>query len=177
MATIRPARCYRWDSPAYTRVAKNPQDSYISGIPASKINRFDMGNMRGEFDTEASIIFEENVQVRHNALEAARITTQYTLERRLGVANYFFKIRVYPHHVMRQNTQALGAGADRVSDGMRRSFGKAIGRAARVHRNQKIFTIYFNKTDPRVRIVKAALKKAMHKLPGNAKIRINEAKE
>ena len=63
----------------------------------------------------------------------------------VGRMNFHFKIRVYPHHVLRENKQATGAGADRVSEGMRLSFGKPVGTAAR-ESNEKIFTIY---THPR----------------------------
>jgi len=175
MAGIRPAKCYRWDSPAYTRTANNPGDAYISGVPASKINHFDMGNKLGDFDTQASIVFKNKIQLRHNALEAARIAAQYTLEKKVGLANYFFKIRVFPHHIMRQNVQAIGAGADRVSDGMRRAFGKPIGRAARVSKNQKVFTVYYDQEEQRQKMVKKALDKARKKLPPQSKIVIEEA--
>ncbi|MFC2162796.1 50S ribosomal protein L16 [Candidatus Altiarchaeota archaeon] len=170
MAGIRPARCYKWDSPAYTRVSKNPSNSYITGIPASKINRYDMGNPKADFDTEASITYKENCQVRHNALEACRIIIQKNLEKKIGVANYYFKVRVYPHHIMRQNVQASGAGADRVSEGMRRAYGKPIGRTARLHKGQAIFSVYFNKTDPKISVIKDAFKKARIKLPGSTNV-------
>ncbi len=177
MAGIRPAKCYRWDSPAYTRVSNNPSESYITGIPASKINRFDMGNPIGEFNTEVSIVYTTNTQVRHNALEATRINVQKSLEKKIGVANYYFKVRVYPHHVMRQNVQASGAGADRVSEGMRRAFGKPIGRCARVHKGQALFTVYFDITDPRLNVIKATFKSAMKKLPGEMRIIVKDVKK
>ena len=172
MATIRPAKCYRWDSPAYTRVSRRPSDSYITGIPGSKIIHFDMGNRRGDFDHKAQRVYEENVQVRHNAMEAARIMIQKKLEREWGVQNYRFKINVYPHHVLRENVCATGAGADRVSDGMRRSYGKPIGRAARIHRGQPIVTVEFNLTEPKRRYIKRVLNTASNKLPGKTKLRI-----
>ena len=177
MAGIRPAKCYRWDSPAFTRVSNNPSDSFITGIPASKLTNFDMGKMNADFDTEAALVYNVDVQIRHNALEAARIQAQKTLEKSVGVANYFFKVRPYPHHIMRENVQASGAGADRVSDGMRHAFGKPIGRAARLNRNQKLFSIYFNKTDQRIETVKQALKQALIKLPGKKSILFEPVKQ
>ncbi|MCX6695808.1 MAG: 50S ribosomal protein L16 [Candidatus Altiarchaeota archaeon] len=176
MAGIRPAKCYRWDSPAYTRVNNNPSDSYITGIPASKLNTFNMGNVKGEFDTEASIVYSVNIQVRHNALDAARVQAQKTLEKSVGLANYFFKVRPYPHHVMRENVQASGAGADRVSDGMRHAFGKPIGRAARINRGQKLFSVYFNNNEQRLAIVKKALHQAEKKLPGYTSVLVEPVK-
>jgi large subunit ribosomal protein L10e len=131
---LRPAKCYGWDSPAYTRVAKNPQDSFITGIPGSKITRYNMGNLTGKFDTELSIVTMGEIQIRHNALESARIAVNKILEDKIGVNNYRLKLRVYPHHVMRENVMATGAGADRVQSGMRGAFGKPVGTAARIRK-------------------------------------------
>ena len=173
---LRSSKCYKWDSPAYTRVAKNPQDSYITGIPGSKITRFNTGNLTGEFDTEISVISTEDIQVRHNSLEAARITVNRTLEEFIGTSNYHFKIRVYPHHILRENVMATGAGADRVQSGMRNAFGKPISSAARVHKGQQILTVYLNKTDERIVHAKKALRKAIKKLPGELAIEIKPRK-
>ncbi len=173
---LRPAKCYRWDSPAYTRVAKNPQDSFITGIPGSKITRYDMGNLRGNFNTEISIITAENIQIRHNALESARITSNKILEDKVGVNNYTLKLRVYPHHIMRENVMATGAGADRVQSGMRHAFGKPVGAAARIRKGHAVFSVYINEDDARIRNVKKALKTAMAKLPGELKIVIKPIK-
>ena len=50
-----------------------------------------------------------------------------------------FESHTYPHHVLRENKQATGAGADRVSQGMRCAFGKNVGTAARVKRAKSNF--------------------------------------
>lgn len=163
---IRPGRCYRWDSPAYTRVSKNPADSYITGIPGSKLNRFEIGNVKGDFATSLSVVADENITIRHNSLEAARVAATKVLTEKVGSNNFMLKVRVYPHHILRENVGAVGAGADRVSDGMRNSFGKPIGRAARVHRKQAVLTVYFNKEGERFTSVKRSLKNAIQKLPG-----------
>jgi large subunit ribosomal protein L10e len=73
------------------------------------------------------------------------------------------KLRVYPHQVLRENKQATGAGADRVSSGMRHAFGKAVGTAARVDAEQKIFSVSTAPTS--VPQAKMALRRAGHKLP------------
>ena len=129
---LRPAKCYRWDSPAYTRIANNPGDSFITGIPGSKLNRFEMGTLSGDFNTEIALVTDESIQMRSNCLEASRIAANKVLEDNIGVSNYRMKVRVYPHHVIRENVMATGAGADRVQMGMRQSFGKPMGTAARV---------------------------------------------
>jgi len=174
MASLRPAKCYRWDSPAYTRVSKRPSDSYITGIPGSKIIHFDMGNSKAEFDTKIELIYKDDMQVRHNALESTRVMIQKKLEKEIGVQNYHFKINVYPHHVMRENITATGAGADRVSDGMRRAYGKPIGRAARVKKGQALVTVKFNNTDVKRRFIKKVLRTAINKLPGDVSVRVTE---
>ncbi|PKP52411.1 MAG: 50S ribosomal protein L16 [Candidatus Altiarchaeales archaeon HGW-Altiarchaeales-3] len=167
---LRPSRCYHWDSPAYTRVSKNPSASFITGIPGNKIFHFTMGNPQGKFNSEVSIVAQQKIQVRHNAMEAARVSTNKKLEKNIGVKNYLFKVRVYPHHVMRENTQASGAGADRVQTGMRRAFGKPVGRAARVYNKQKVMSVFLDLTgdeDENLKIVKDALRTASLKLPGD----------
>ena len=163
---LRPAKCYRWDSPAYTRIANNPGDSFITGIPGSKLNRSEMGNLNGDFNTEISLVSDEKVQMRSNCLEASRIAANKVLEDSIGASNYRMKVRVYPHHVIRENVMATGAGADRVQMGMRQSFGKPMGTAARVAAGQKVISIFLNKTDDAIKAAKKAMRCASVKVPG-----------
>ena len=86
-----------------------------------------------------------------------------------GIYDYRLKIRVYPHHVLRENKQATGAGADRVSQGMRASFGKAVGIAARVQPNQVIMSV--ETFERNIEHAKDALRKASSKLPSPCKIK------
>ncbi len=133
---IRPAKAYRYFSgPAYTR------REYVKGVPGIRVTFFDMGNPKGDFPVEMSLISQETGQIRHNALEAARIAANRLLEVKAGKDNYHFKLRVYPHQILRENPMATGAGADRISDGMARSFGRPIGTAARISSGQKIMSV------------------------------------
>jgi len=175
--SIRPAKCYKWDSPAYTRVSNNPSTSFITGIPGSKLIHFEMGNNTSDYDSTAQLVATENIIIRHNALESARMAVQKKLEKELGVTNYLFKINVFPHHIIRENVMATGAGADRVQDGMRKSYGKPMGRAARVHANQAVFTVKFNKTTPRVNTVRTTLNSAKKKLPGKFTLKLDLPKK
>lgn len=154
----KPGKMYRnLAKKAYTR------KEYMGGVPGSKIVQFDMGNLSQEFPLEISLSVEEACQIRHTALEAARISINRKLLKDVGRMNFRLKLRVYPHHVLRENKQATGAGADRVSEGMRLSFGKAVGSAARVMKDQAIFSIY---TIPQYHDkCKEALKAGGHKLP------------
>jgi large subunit ribosomal protein L10e len=135
---------------------------YMGGVPASRITQFVIGNKTAEFPISLAMTANEKCQLRHNSLEAARISANKALEKYIGSANYRFVIRVHPHIVIRENKQATGAGADRVSQGMRRAYGKPVGTAARVQVNQVIMTI---ETTPQFSApAKAALRKAGMKL-------------
>jgi large subunit ribosomal protein L10e len=92
----------------------------------------------------------------------------------VGRSNFHFKVRVYPHHVLRENKQATGAGADRVSEGMRLAFGKAVGTAARVDPGQKILTVY--STPQYLEKIKDALRHSAHKLPTPAHLKVSTIK-
>lgn len=135
----------------------------MGGVPAPRINQFVMGNTRGAFPTEYILVAHEQCQIRHTALEAARIAANRHIQKHAGATNYKLIVRVYPHHIIRENKQATGAGADRVSQGMRRSFGKNVGTAARVAAGQTMMVVQVN---PNMETqAKEALRKAAMKLP------------
>lgn len=113
----------------------------MGGVPLSRITQFVSGNKSAKFPIQLSLTANEKCQLRHNALESARISANKVLEKYIGSANYLLHIRVYPHIVIRENKQATGAGADRVSQGMRHAYGKPVGTAARVNMNQILMTI------------------------------------
>jgi large subunit ribosomal protein L10e len=154
----KPARMYRnITQRSYTR------REYMGGVPGSKIVTYDMGNLKDEFPVHISIKAKEACQIRHSALEAARVSANRILLESLGQPNYHLKIRVFPHEVLRENKQATGAGADRVSQGMRQAFGKAVGTAARVREGQKLMTVYINPAS--FKLAKKSLLSAGQKLP------------
>jgi large subunit ribosomal protein L10e len=136
---------------------------YMGGVPGSKVVHYDMGNLNTEFPVTLTLVAKEPCQIRHTALEAARVTANRYLMTYVGRLNFHMKLRVYPHQVLRENKQATGAGADRVSSGMRHAFGKAVGTAARVDAEQKIFSVSTAPTS--VPQAKMALRRAGHKLP------------
>lgn len=159
----KPAKMYRdIKGQTYTR------RKYMGGVPASRIAQFEMGNKKGEFPITLGILAKESCQIRHNALEAARIAANKYLGKMVGSNGYHLKILIFPHNVLRENKTATGAGADRVSEGMRRSFGKAIGTAARVRNEQTLIIV--RTTKQHFETAKKALKKASMKLPTPCKI-------
>jgi len=163
----KPSSMYR-----YIRGQASTRKEYMGGIPASRITQFVLGNRKADFPVQVSLIAIEKCQVRHNALESARITANRAMEKKVGVVNYRLRIRVYPHNVLRENKQATGAGADRVSQGMRSSWGKIVSVAARVQPNQILMTVETTKQN--IEQAKDALRKAGMKLPTPCKINIDE---
>ncbi len=165
--TRKPARMYR-----YVKSMANTRREYMGGVPASRITQFIVGNKTAEFPVQLTLTANEKCQLRHNSLEAARISANKALEKNIGITNYRMQIRVYPHNVIRENKQATGAGADRVSMGMRRSFGKPVGTAARVEADQTIMIV--ETTQQFYLPAKAALRKAGMKLSTPCTIRLEK---
>ena len=52
---------------------------YIAGKPQLKIARFSSGRPGSDYDYKLELIVTENVQIRHNALEAARLGANKTM--------------------------------------------------------------------------------------------------
>lgn len=161
----KPARMYREvKGKAYTR------REYMGGVPGNRIVQYEMGDKTGDFPLQLNLIAKEACQIRHMSLEAARIAANRYIQKKAGTSNYHLKINVYPHHVLRENKVAVGAGADRISDGMRGAFGSLVGTAARVKAGQKLITI--RTTDSYLRHAKAALRKAGIKVPTPCRIEV-----
>ena len=150
---------------------------YMGGVPGSHVVHYDMGNKQGEaeFPIKVTLIADERCQIRHTALEAARITANKKMVAATGRLGYHIKLRTYPHEVLRENKQATGAGADRVSSGMRGAYGKNVGTAARVSAGQKVFTISVDKEH--FAVAKDALWRAGQKLPTPTRIVIDKGQE
>jgi large subunit ribosomal protein L10e len=164
--TIMRAKNYRAvKGQAYTR------REFIKGFPQPKITKFTMGDTKSSFGYEGKLISLEAAQIRHNALEAARVATNRLLMEKL-VNNYQLQVHPYPHTILRENKMIFGAHADRLQDGMRRSFGKPIGTAARVRPNQTIISVFVNADA--VELAKESLKRGSAKLPMPCRIVIEK---
>jgi len=135
---------------------------YIHGAPALKISKFMMGDTKSQFEYRFSLVAQGPVQVRHNALEAARVSANKVLFDALGETGYKIHLRLYPHIILRENRMIATAGADRLQEGMRRAFGKPTGRAARIKFGQSILDIYVNSNA--VETAKQALRAGSKKL-------------
>ncbi len=166
----KPASMYRRiTGQAYTR------REYMGGVPASRVSQFDMGNLQADFPVVLTLKVKNRVQVRHTSLEAGRIAANRVLSSNAGSQNYHLSVRAYPHMVLRENKLATGAGADRVSSGMRAAFGKTVGTAARLERNQAILTVKI--PADKVSVAKDALWRASMKFPSPCYVVVEKGQE
>jgi large subunit ribosomal protein L10e len=170
MARIRKFVSYRRIERPYTRISKYKEKSYIRMSPNLRVVAFETGSPQKKFQYTLKLISKADLQIRDNALESAKQTSNRLLEKDIGTSSYHLKIKPYPHHVMRENPIAAGAGADRFSTGMKKSFGKPIGVAAQIKKGQTIFQVSVNKTN--LGIAKTALTRASKKLPCSCSIQI-----
>ena len=131
--------CYRkGNGQPYTR------KKYIKGKPQIKIAKFE-GGQKGDYDFSVQLLINEKMQLTHMAIESTRLTANKRLEKTAGETGYFSKLRIYPHVLLRENKMIAAAGADRLQEGMRRAFGKAVSLAARVNRGQCIMEFQVKK--------------------------------
>lgn len=172
MAKLRKFCAYRRLERPYTRKSKYRKLSFIKSTPNSKVVRYEAGNLTKEFPLKVDLISKDPLHIRHNAIESARLTSHRFLEKSLGKQGFRLSIRIYPHHILRENPLASGAGADRMSTGMKMSFGKAIGMAARVKPDQALMTVGIEKQH--MDIAKRAMKRASYKFPCSCRIAVRE---
>ncbi len=78
--------------------------------------------------------------------------------------NFYLKINVYPFHVIRENKMLAMAGADRLQQGMRLSFGVPSGRAARILKPGTVI-MHLEVENKNLAHAKEALRRAASKLP------------
>ena len=157
-------QCYRrGNGQPYTR------KEYIKGKPQIKIAKFH-GGKKGNYDFSVQLMLNEKLQIRHMAIESTRLAANKTLEKTVGETGYWSRLRIYPHVLLRENKMIAAAGADRLQEGMRRAFGKAVSLGARVKAGQIIMEMHVKKEH--VDAATKALKDACVKLPGTATINV-----
>jgi len=169
---LRPGHCYSSKSDrAFTRFAvKVHRKSFVGAIPGIKTRQFNMGNGTKKFSHILDLVVENHCQIRDNAIESVRMAINRYLHNHAGKDGYFMKIRVYPFHILRENKQAQGAGADRVSQGMSHAFGRNIGRSVRVRPGQKIISVLVD--EEHVDVARKALLRANSRIGASLSIRV-----
>jgi len=116
------------------------RNEFIHGPPQSRITKYTAGTYREDYTHELLLVPETDLQIRDVAIESARITISKMLTSRLN-DRFYLEVKAHPHHVLRENKMIFGAHADRLQEGMRRAFGKPIGRAARVKAGEPVFRL------------------------------------
>eukprot|EP01083_Nonionella_stella_P156084 505027_1 len=162
----RPAKCSR-----YQKNKPYIRSRFCRGVPDPKIRIFDCGNKRAGVDVfpfVAHLVSDEKEQISSEALEAARVACNKYMIKACGKDAFHIRTRCHPHHVIRQNKMLSCAGADRLSTGMRHSYGKPLGRAARIGIGHPIVSVRCK--DVNGEHVLEALRRAKYKFPGRQKI-------
>ena len=126
-----------------------------------KISRFKLG--AGEYDFGMRVVPQESCYLKQEALEAARVVVNSLLEKKLGENAYILRVKIYPHIITREHRLLGQAGADRISQGMVRAFGKPTGRKAKLAKGQTIMEVFAKHENENV--VKTALTAGLYKLP------------
>lgn len=161
----------------YTRRSYRKTKAYIKVVPGSKIVKFKMGNIKsyneGKFKYHVRLRNNERIQVRDNSLEACRMLVNKVMEAK-APGQFYFEVRVYPHHLLRENKTAAGAGADRLSSGMKHSFGIVIGRAAIVNAGNEILFVACA-GEKEAKLAREALHMIKSKVPGSTSVVFEKA--
>ena len=178
MASLRKANAYsKRHVVPFTRISKRKQKSFIKVVPPQKIVKFTMGNEQafneGKLPYILNVVSTDNVQIRHNALEACRQYINKKMDTSFAGV-YFFRVVPFPHHIQRENKMLTGAGADRMQTGMQLSFGKSMGKAAIVKAGSNVFVLAL--PNPKaVTFAREVIREIKAKLP--CKVRVEEAKK
>ncbi len=162
----------------FTRNSKSKKHAFIKVTPHSKITKLTGGKTveyaAGKMKYSIKLISNEKVQIRDTSLEACRMFLSNNLEK-LIPGQYFMALKVYPHHFLRENKTAAGAGADRISTGMSHSYGVVTGRAAKVRAGQEIVLIACE-NEKSARIARIAIDSIRAKVPCSTSVKFEIAK-
>jgi large subunit ribosomal protein L10e len=153
----------QWKGMAYT------SKTFAPGAPNPKVARFTTGKSRPDYDYLFKLISDGKVQIRHNALEAARVAASKKVTL-IGEENFLLKVVSYPHIILRENKMIATAGADRLQEGMRKAFGKPIGLAARVDIGDTVLELSLKAEN--FEKGKEAMKAASTKLPMKTRMEV-----
>lgn len=140
-------------------------------MPESKIRIYDVGNKSASVDLfpfVAHLVCDEKQQISSEALEACRVAVNKYLTKNIGKDAYHIRVKAHPFHVIRANKMLSCAGADRLSSGMRHSYGKPIGVAARVNIGQILVSV--RAKDQHEKFVIEAIRRGKFKFAGRQKI-------
>jgi large subunit ribosomal protein L10e len=143
------------------------QKKFAPSAPNVRIAKFSSGTPTGKYDFKMRLVSKEKVQIRHIAIEAARVAAHKKFSE-IGDENYFLQVKLYPHVILRENKMLATAGADRLQEGMRRAYGKPVSLAARLNIGSTVLELLIKKENLSIAI--ESLKTASSKLPAPMRI-------
>jgi len=158
----------RSGSMSYTR------QEYVHSKPPIRVTRFTIGETNLDYEYKITLVASYSKEVSGKALEAARVTANKVIGADTG-QQFLLKVLAYPHEIVRAHRFMGFAGADRLSQGMSRSFGRPTERAAVVKADQPILAIYA--MEPGVETAKKALMRASKKLPLPSRVEVEALKK
>ena len=158
----------RTGSMSYTRL------EYIHSKPPTRVTRFTLGDTRLDYDYVVTLVAPHSAMLSGKSLEAARITTNKVIGIEAG-QQFLLKVITYPHEITRAHRFMGFAGADRLSQGMRLSFGRSTDRAAKVDANQPVLAVYTMESG--LETAKKALARASKKLSVPCKVKVEALKK
>lgn len=169
---LRPARASRdIRGQPWARISKRkPRKSYVKGAPHPKVRQYQMG-VDKPYDYEVELVAVYPVRIRDNSLEASRQAANKYLEKKI-TTGYFFQVVPYPHLVLREHSALGVAGADRISKGMKRAFGKPKGRLAQINEGKAVMRARVTAKD--LPVLKEAFGRASLKMPGKMVLKITD---
>jgi large subunit ribosomal protein L10e len=135
---------------------------YISRMPQVRVSKFKLGKA-GDFEAVFRLTVKKPALITQEALEAARVAANKILETELGEANYVLRLIPYPHIVLREHKMLTMAGADRLSKGMKKAYGKPTTLAAKIEAGKPVIEVFSSLRSEST--VKKSLKTASSKIP------------
>jgi len=136
----------------------NTRQDYIKRIPIGKLDqmKFTYGDINKKFNYELNLISENEKYLSVNSLDATRVALNHLLLNN----DFFMKILVYPHVIVKSHGLMGIAKAERLCKGMRQSgSAKPIGIVAQVHKNQPIIVLRVNDLNLGRKVLEVASKK------------------
>lgn len=173
----RPWSCYRTkiDRKPYVKKRGPRGREFVHGGADPKIRIYEMGEIKRrvgpedtDFDVKLGIQILHSVMCSDNTLEAVRTSANRYLRKYMGRAGWHLVIKPHPYRVYRENKMMAFAGADRLQSGMRGSFGKPIGRMAKLRAGQVV--VECSTVMKNLARVRRALKTATYKFPTTCRI-------
>lgn len=147
--------------------SRSHRKEYVRGGADPKIRLYDVGNRKkklADYDVVLGMLSRLPRRYSHLTMEAIRISVNRRLADNAGKEAFHMRVCLHPYMTYREHAMMAFAGADRLSSGMRQSFGRPVGRCVPCKANQLIMMIGVDMKD--VELCKEAMRIAGTKVTG-----------